>query len=110
MASRKLGLFVAAAVVSAAALMPPCAVAQLRTDYYASACPNLENIVRGSVRQSMAQSQISAPAALRLFFHDCAVTVRTHCRVPSSSSDELMINRAPGGAGAAACRAATRRS
>ncbi|PAN22598.1 hypothetical protein PAHAL_4G030200 [Panicum hallii] len=74
MASRKLGLFVAAAVVSAAALMPPCAVAQLRTDYYASACPNLENIVRGSVRQSMAQSQISAPAALRLFFHDCAVT------------------------------------
>ena len=76
MASRKLGLFVAA-VVSAAALVPPSAVAQLRTDYYASVCPNLESIVRGSVRQSMAQSQIAAPAALRLFFHDCAITVRT---------------------------------
>ncbi|KAG2613926.1 peroxidase 45-like [Panicum virgatum] len=72
MASRKLGLFVTA-VVSAAALVPPSAVAQLRTDYYASVCPNLESIVRGSVRQSMAQSQIAAPAALRLFFHDCAV-------------------------------------
>ena len=55
MASRKLGLFVAA-VVSAAAFVPPSAVAQLRTDYYASVCPNLESIVRGSVRQSMAQS------------------------------------------------------
>ncbi|KAF8687471.1 hypothetical protein HU200_043164 [Digitaria exilis] len=77
MASLRLRLFVLAAVVSAASLIPPPTVAQssqqLRTDYYASVCPNLENIVRSSVRQSMAQSQISAPAALRLFFHDCAV-------------------------------------
>nr|CAB3468884.1 unnamed protein product [Digitaria exilis] len=77
MASLRLGLFVLAAVVSAASLIPPPTVAQaqqqLRRDYYASVCPNLENIVRSSVRQSMAQSQISAPAALRLFFHDCAV-------------------------------------
>ncbi|KAL6603223.1 hypothetical protein ACP70R_043584 [Stipagrostis hirtigluma subsp. patula] len=62
-----------AAVVLFVALVSPCAVAQLRTDYYASICPNLETIVRSSVRQSMAQSPISAPAALRLFFHDCAV-------------------------------------
>lgn len=71
MARLRLVLFVA--VVVSAALMPPSAVAQLRPDYYASTCPNLETIVRGSVRQSMAQSQIAAPAALRLFFHDCAV-------------------------------------
>ncbi|XP_062178512.1 peroxidase 16-like [Phragmites australis] len=64
--------FVAAAVVSAA-FMSPSAVAQLRPDYYASICPNLETIVRGSVQQSMAKSPISAPAALRLFFHDCVV-------------------------------------
>ena len=76
MARLRLVLFVA--VVVSAALTPPSAVAQLRTDYYASTCPNLETIVRGSVRQSMAQSQIAAPAALRLFFHDCAVRVRTH--------------------------------
>ena len=75
MARLRLVLFVAV-VVSAALLPPPAAVAQLRTDYYASTCPNLESIVRGSVRQSMAQSQIAAPAALRLFFHDCAVMVR----------------------------------
>lgn len=68
-------MFVAATVMFVA-FVPPPAVAQLRTDYYASVCPNLENIVRNSVRQSMAQSQISAPAALRLFFHDCAVMVR----------------------------------
>ncbi|CAD6335564.1 unnamed protein product [Miscanthus lutarioriparius] len=71
MARLRLVLFVA--VVVSAALTPPSAVAQLRTDYYASTCPNLETIVRGSVRQSMAQSKIAAPAALRLFFHDCAV-------------------------------------
>ncbi|WVZ78744.1 hypothetical protein U9M48_026402 [Paspalum notatum var. saurae] len=70
---RMLRLLVAAVVLSAALMPPPSAVAQLRTDYYASVCPNLEAIVRNSVRQSMAQSQISAPATLRLFFHDCAV-------------------------------------
>jgi len=75
MASLGLGFFVAA-VVSAVALMPPPAVAQLRPYYYAGICPNLEVIVRSSVKQSMAQSPISAPAALRLFFHDCAVRVR----------------------------------
>ena len=74
MASLGLGFFVAA-VVSAVALMPPPAVAQLRPYYYAGICPNLEVIVRSSVKQSMAQSPISAPAALRLFFHDCAVRV-----------------------------------
>ncbi|TVU08659.1 hypothetical protein EJB05_42070 [Eragrostis curvula] len=59
--------------VLAAALMPPSAVAQLRTDYYATKCPKLETIIRSSVKQSMAQSPISGPATLRLFFHDCAV-------------------------------------
>ncbi|KAG2613925.1 peroxidase 45-like [Panicum virgatum] len=72
MASLGLGFLVAAAV-SAVALMPPPAAAQLRPYYYSSICPNLEVIVRSSVKQSMAQSPISAPAALRLFFHDCAV-------------------------------------
>lgn len=55
------------------ALLSSLAAAQLRTDYYAGICPSLEAIVRNSVRQSMAQDPISAPATLRLFFHDCAV-------------------------------------
>ena len=69
---------VATLVIVSAGLMPPPAVAELATDYYASTCPNLEVIVRSSVKQSMAQSPISAPAALRLFFHDCAVRVRIY--------------------------------
>lgn len=73
MASLRVVVLFVAATVMFVAFVPPPAVAQLRTDYYASVCPNLENIVRNSVRQSMTQSQISAPAALRLFFHDCAV-------------------------------------
>lgn len=54
----------------------PMAAAQLRPNHYANVCPNLENIVRGAVQKSMAQSPISAPATLRLFFHDCAVRVK----------------------------------
>ncbi|CAN6193221.1 unnamed protein product [Urochloa humidicola] len=46
---------------------------QLRPDHYADVCPNLESIVRGSVRMSVAHSPVAAPATLRLFFHDCAV-------------------------------------
>ncbi|XP_040381318.1 peroxidase 45-like [Oryza brachyantha] len=61
------------AVTSAALLSPFAVVGQLTTDYYAGICPNLETIVRSSVRQSMAASPIAAPATLRLFFHDCAV-------------------------------------
>ncbi|EEC81242.1 hypothetical protein OsI_24308 [Oryza sativa Indica Group] len=61
------------AVTSAALLSPLAVVGQLRTDYYTTICPNLETIVRSSVKQSMAASPISAPATLRLFFHDCAV-------------------------------------
>ncbi|EAZ02213.1 hypothetical protein OsI_24307 [Oryza sativa Indica Group] len=57
----------------AVAISSPLAAAQLRQNYYASICPNLENIVRGSVQRSMQQSPIAAPATLRLFFHDCAV-------------------------------------
>ncbi|CAL5041096.1 unnamed protein product [Urochloa decumbens] len=46
---------------------------QLRPDYYADVCPNLESIVRDAVRMSVAHSPVAAPATLRLFFHDCAV-------------------------------------
>uniref|UniRef100_A0A453MTR1 Plant heme peroxidase family profile domain-containing protein n=1 Tax=Aegilops tauschii subsp. strangulata TaxID=200361 RepID=A0A453MTR1_AEGTS len=60
-------------VVVEVAIFSSFAAAQLRPDYYASVCPNLEGIVRYSVKQSMVKSPISAPATLRLFFHDCAV-------------------------------------
>ncbi|TVU08669.1 hypothetical protein EJB05_42080, partial [Eragrostis curvula] len=67
-------------LLAIAALSPPLmanapsgAQVQLRPDYYAGVCPDLERIVRESVRQSMAHSPVAGPATLRLFFHDCAV-------------------------------------
>jgi peroxidase len=53
----------------------PYKATALSTNHYARICPNLENLVRGAVQQKMAQTPITAPATLRLFFHDCFVRV-----------------------------------
>ncbi|KAJ3696230.1 hypothetical protein LUZ60_001607 [Juncus effusus] len=45
----------------------------LSQNYYANICPNVENLVRSAVQQKMSQDPITAPATLRLFFHDCFV-------------------------------------
>lgn len=79
------------AVTSAALLSPLAVVGQLRTDYYSTICPNLETIVRSSVKQSMAASPISAPATLRLFFHDCAV--RVHLEIATDNDRSTAIDR-----------------
>ncbi|KAL5699407.1 peroxidase [Ranunculus cassubicifolius] len=47
--------------------------AQLRQNYYANSCPNVETIVRNAVRQKFQQTFVTVPATLRLFFHDCFV-------------------------------------
>ncbi|XP_078430368.1 peroxidase 50-like [Wolffia australiana] len=47
--------------------------AQLRQNFYASTCPDLENIVRGVVQTKFRQTFVTVPATLRLFFHDCFV-------------------------------------
>ncbi|XXG63898.1 hypothetical protein AAC387_Pa05g1987 [Persea americana] len=47
--------------------------AQLKQNYYANVCPNVESIVRGAVRTKFSQTFVTAPATLRLFFHDCFV-------------------------------------
>ncbi|AQK66607.1 peroxidase 16 precursor [Zea mays] len=72
---RRLQFLAAAAAAIFLLALPLMATAQpkLRPDYYAGVCPNLESIVRGAVRQSVALSPLAAPATLRLFFHDCAV-------------------------------------
>ncbi|PKA53650.1 Peroxidase 51 [Apostasia shenzhenica] len=49
--------------------------AQLRQNFYANICPNVESIVRDAVTQKFRQTFTTAPATLRLFFHDCAVNV-----------------------------------
>lgn len=47
--------------------------AQLRQDFYAGICPNVETIVRNAVNQKFQQTFVTIPATLRLFFHDCFV-------------------------------------
>lgn len=59
-------------------LTPNLASAQLKTNYYANTCPNVESIVRNVVNQKFKQTFVTVPAVLRLFFHDCFVEVRTY--------------------------------
>ncbi|XP_022752071.1 peroxidase 73-like [Durio zibethinus] len=54
-------------------LLPDSASAQLRQNYYAKTCPNVENIVRAAVTKKFSQTFVTVPATIRLFFHDCFV-------------------------------------
>lgn len=49
--------------------------AQLHVEYYRSSCPNVEAIVHAAVKQKFQQTFVTAPATLRLFFHDCFIRV-----------------------------------
>ncbi|XP_030455840.1 peroxidase 73-like [Syzygium oleosum] len=54
-------------------LCPFSASAQLKQNYYANVCPNVETIVRNAVRLKFQQTFVTIPGTLRLFFHDCFV-------------------------------------
>ncbi|XP_010492211.1 PREDICTED: peroxidase 55-like [Camelina sativa] len=47
--------------------------AQLSENYYSSTCPNVERIVQQAVTTKFQQTPTTAPATLRMFFHDCFV-------------------------------------
>jgi peroxidase len=47
--------------------------AQLTRGFYNNVCPNVEQLVRSAVNQKFQQTFVTAPATLRLFFHDCFV-------------------------------------
>ncbi len=49
--------------------------AQLSENFYGFRCPLLELIVRQTVSDKFRQIFITAPAIIRLFFHDCFVEV-----------------------------------
>ncbi|KAI3794125.1 hypothetical protein L1987_36752 [Smallanthus sonchifolius] len=49
------------------------ASAQLKQNYYANICPNVETIVRNAVTAKIQQTFVTIPGTLRLFFHDCFV-------------------------------------
>ncbi|CAL9235469.1 unnamed protein product [Arabidopsis halleri] len=46
---------------------------ELSGDYYSKKCPQLENLVGSVTSQRFKEAPISAPATIRLFFHDCFV-------------------------------------
>ncbi|KAH7511188.1 hypothetical protein FEM48_ZijujUnG0033800 [Ziziphus jujuba var. spinosa] len=54
-------------------LFPIPSSAQLKQNYYANVCPNVESIVRNVVKTKFQQTFVTVPATLRLFFHDCFV-------------------------------------
>lgn len=76
MGARKVRQLVAAllVLVTAAASATVCA-AQLRRNYYAGVCPNVETIVRDAVTRKFQQTSITVGATVHLFFHDCFVQV-----------------------------------
>ena len=59
-------------------LFPNPTSAQLSTTFYAKTCPNVETLVRNAVKKKFDQTFVTVPATVRLFFHDCFVTVRIY--------------------------------
>lgn len=54
----------------------------LSVDYYNKTCPHLEQLVSSITNQQFRDAPVSAPATLRLFFHDCFVEVREKLENP----------------------------
>lgn len=54
-------------------LITNCHATKLRVDYYRNTCPNVESIVKNAVEMKLQQTFVTAPATLRLLFHDCFV-------------------------------------
>lgn len=48
---------------------------ELTKGFYSNTCPNVEQLVRSAVELKFQQTFVTAPATLRLFFHDCFVRV-----------------------------------
>ncbi|KAL8460579.1 hypothetical protein ACS0TY_032198 [Phlomoides rotata] len=46
---------------------------QLSVNYYAKSCPQLDQLVASVTSQQFKEAPVSAPATIRLFFHDCFV-------------------------------------
>lgn len=56
-------------------LYPRIVSSELKRNYYAKICPNVENIVRKAVEKKFKETFVTVPGTLRLFFHDCFVEV-----------------------------------
>jgi peroxidase len=71
-------LVAVAALASAAQGFPnPFGHEDFTESYYDETCPNAQSIVRSVMERHAAANPRTAPAILRLFFHDCFVNVST---------------------------------
>ncbi len=71
-------LVAVAALASAAQGFPnPFGHEEFTESYYDETCPNAQSIVRSVMERHAAANPRTAPAILRLFFHDCFVNVST---------------------------------
>ncbi|GLT80888.1 hypothetical protein SLA2020_522990 [Shorea laevis] len=50
-----------------------CSHIQLSIDYYTKSCPQVEQLIDSITSQQFKDVPVSAPATIRLFFHDCFV-------------------------------------
>ncbi|KAL7263440.1 hypothetical protein ACSBR1_001571 [Camellia fascicularis] len=73
MENQRNNLLVSSFLVYVLLLLTTAANAQLRQDFYHNICPNVESLVRSAVTNKFHQTFVTAPATLRLFFHDCFV-------------------------------------
>ncbi|XP_058723367.1 peroxidase 16-like [Vicia villosa] len=60
-------------LVSAQTSSAQTSSAELSKGFYGNSCPNVEQLVRSAVELKFQQTFVTAPATLRLFFHDCFV-------------------------------------
>ncbi|XP_076889566.1 peroxidase 51-like [Bidens hawaiensis] len=65
--------FIQVFVLSSILIFSNFTYAQLKQNYYANICPNVETIVRNAVSAKVKQTFVTIPGTLRLFFHDCFV-------------------------------------
>ena len=86
---RNLKVVAALLVAVSVCLLPSMASAQLRPNFYANICPNVENIVRTAVRAKFRETFVTVPATIRLFFHDCFVRVRENRKKIKENSTEF---------------------
>ncbi|RVW20247.1 Peroxidase 4 [Vitis vinifera] len=68
--------------------------AQLSPNFYASTCPNVQNIVRVEMVQAVIREPRLGASILRLFFHDCFVNVGFQCLAQGCDASILLDDTA----------------
>jgi peroxidase len=71
-------LFVLSLVLAAApriAVVEAVVVQGLRVGFYNHSCPEAEQVIRDVVEAEVSMDRAIAPGLIRIFFHDCFITV-----------------------------------